>query len=182
MESEEKPLNENKIDLKKFRHKYSVDFKLEILYKLNAGISLHSIEKNMNLDRGMIRRWKKNESFLRGIKNKGKRYRKNRIGGINKTMSEDEEEEICKFIKEARENKKAIGTKSVVAFAGSINSSFNNKTIHTQLMCCYRFIKRHDSSIRRISHVGQQIPENINTLKEAFKNEIIFKKINGYSL
>ena len=46
----------------------------------------------MNLDRGMIRRWKKNESFLRGIKNKGKRYRKNRIGGINKTMSEEEEE------------------------------------------------------------------------------------------
>ena len=55
--------------------------------------------------------------YLRGIKNKGKRYRKNRIGGINKTMREEEEEEICKFIKEVRENKKAIGTKSVVAFA-----------------------------------------------------------------
>lgn len=56
-------------------------------------------------------------------------------------MSE-EEEVICKFMKEARENKKAIGTKSVVAFAVSINSSFKNKAIHTQLMWCYRFIKR----------------------------------------
>lgn len=122
----------------------------------------------MKLDRAMIRKWKENESLLREIKNKDKKYRKNRLGGIKKTMSEEEEEKICKFIKEARENKKVIGTKSVVCFAENINSSFKNKSIHTQLMWCYRLNKHHGFFIRKIRHVGQQIPENINSLKESF--------------
>ena len=66
----------------------------------------------MNLDRSMVRRWKANEELLRLIKNKDKKYRKRRNGGIKRTMTESQEKDICNFIKECRERKKAIGTNS----------------------------------------------------------------------
>ena len=48
----------------------------------------------------MVRRWKANEEQLRLIKNKEKKYRKNRIGRIKRTMTESQEKAICNFIKE----------------------------------------------------------------------------------
>ena len=41
---------------------------------------------------------------------------------------------------------------------------------------CYRFLKRHGFSIRRVSHIGQNIPSNMQDMKQAFINEVIMKK------
>ena len=43
-------------------------------------------------------------------------------------------------------------------------------------MWCYRFIKRNGFSIRRVSHFGQSIPEDKNTLKDSFVKEVILKR------
>ena len=43
-------------------------------------------------------------------------------------------------------------------------------------MWCYQFIKRNGFSIRRVSHIGQSIPEYMNTLKDSFVKEVILKR------
>ena len=43
-------------------------------------------------------------------------------------------------------------------------------------MWCYRFIKRNGISIRRISHIGQIPPANINKYKASFIEEVINKR------
>lgn len=47
-------------------------------------------------------------------------------------------------------------------------------------MWCYSFLKRQGFSIRRVSHIGQTIPENMNKLKASFSDNVIQmkKKIN----
>ena len=44
-------------------------------------------------------------------------------------------------------------------------------------MWCYRFIQRHGFAIRRISHIGQKLPDNIEYLKNSFINEVINKTL-----
>ena len=91
-------------------------------------------------------------------------------------MTESQENDICNFIKENREKKKATGTKSVICNAGKINPKFEEKSLKTKLMWCYQFIKRNGFSIRRVSHIGQSIPEYMNTLKDSFVKEVILKR------
>lgn len=45
-------------------------------------------------------------------------------------------------------------------------------------MWCYRFIRRHGFSIRRIGHKGQTIPESFDKLQNSFIEEVIMKKKN----
>ena len=71
-----------KEEFKKKNQKYSLKYKIHILDLLNKGISYHTIENKMNLEREMVRRWKANEEKLTIIKNKDIKYQKNRKGGI----------------------------------------------------------------------------------------------------
>jgi len=150
---------------------------------INKYVSLYAIEEKLKLDRYMMRKWKNDEEKLRLVKNKDKKYLTNRGREIKRTMTESYENDICNFIKENREKKKAIGAKSVIFYAGKINPKFKEKSLKIKLMWCYRFIKRNGFSIRRVSHIGQSIPEDKNTLKDSFyKRSNIKKEKNEYSL
>ena len=92
-------LNEPENKSNKHRNKYSVDFKLKIIDMVNNGVSLHSIEKNMLLDRVMVRKWKEREYEFRNLKYKDKRFRKYRTDQPNKKMSDSQEEVICNLSK-----------------------------------------------------------------------------------
>ena len=96
-------------------------------------------------------------------------------------MSDIQEDNICNFIIDCREKNKAIGTKSIVCYASKINDKFAENKIKTKLMWCYRFLKRNRFSIRRISHIGQTIPENMNNLIDTLIYTyllIFFKRLN----
>ena len=62
-----------------------------------------------------------------------------------------------------------ISTKSLIAFAGTIDETFSTKTINAKLQWAYRFIKRYRFSIRRIPHKGQTITET----KEIIKKDLL---------
>ena len=143
---------------------------------INKGVSLHGIGEKLKIDKSMMRKWKNDEEKLRLVKYKDKNYRINRGGEIKRNMTEIQENDIYNFIKENREKKKAIGAKSVICYAGKINPKFEEKSLKTKLMWCYRFIKRNGFSICRISHIGQSIPEDMNTLKDSFVKEVIVKR------
>jgi len=99
-----------KEELQKKKQKYSIEYKLGILDLLNKGISYHIIENKMNLDRAMVRRWKDNEEQLRLIKIIDKKYRKKQDWKYKKNYDRKSRKNICNFIKECREKKKAFGT------------------------------------------------------------------------
>ena len=59
-----------------------------------------------------------------------------------------------------------------MAFACSINKNLGLKKFNAQQKWVYRFIKRYELSIRRITH----IPENKNVIINKFKEDIIRKR------
>ena len=48
--------------------------------------------------------------------------------------------------------------------------------INTQLQWAYRFLHKYGFSIRRISHTGQALPENRETIKQIFIENLIKKR------
>ena len=100
---------------------------------LNNGISLHSIENKLNIDRHTLRKWKQQESDLKLVKNKDIKFRKNRIGRLYKNFSDIQKNDICKFITNERKNNLAVSTKSVICYASKINIEFANKKTLTKL-------------------------------------------------
>ena len=164
MESQSETKEKEGIQIKFRRNKYEVKFKLEVIEIIKDGTSLHSIEDKYKINRSTIRNWIKNEDELLQVKYNKSKFRKNRKSGIIRIMSDTQEENICNFIIDCREKNKAIGPKSIVCYTGKINAQFAENKIKTKLMWCYRFLKRHGFSIRRVSHIGQTIPENMNTL------------------
>ena len=131
------------IELKQRRNKYTVKFKLEVI-NMNKKRNFFTLQsKNLEIDRHTLRNWKNNEDQLKVVNNKEKLFRKNRSGFIYRNFSSTEEEDIFKFIKNARKNHKAVSTKSVVAFACTLKEEFAKKSPLTQLKWCYRFLKRY---------------------------------------
>lgn len=128
------------------------------------------------MDRKTLRDWLKIENNLLAVKNKNKKFRFNKTKGIITNLSKEEEEKIMSWIIEKRENKKAISTKSLLAYACSLNKNLALKNFNTQLKWVYLFIKRKGLSIRRISHIGQTLPESKETIFNIFRNEIIKKR------
>ena len=183
MESKSESKEKEGIQIKTRRNKYEVKFKLEVIGMVKNGTSLHYIEDKYKIDRSTIRNWKKNEDELLQVKYNKNKFRKKRNNGIIKNILYTQEENICNFIIDCREKNKAIGTKSIVCYAGKINAKIAENKIKTKLMWCYRFLKRHGFSIRRVSHIGQTIPENMNNLIDTliytyrYNNFLFFLKI-----
>lgn len=48
--------------------------------------------------------------------------------------------------------------------------------MNTKLQWTYRFLKRYGFSIRRITHKGQSLPENKDSIKKIFIEDIISKR------
>ena len=71
-----------------------------------------------------------------------------------------------------RENKLPIRTKSLCCYEGTLKKVFEDKMINTQLQWAYRFLHRYVFSIRRISHTGQALPENKETIKQKICGKI----------
>ena len=177
MESDaSKIIEELEKEIKKPHKKYSIDFKLNVIKLTKMNISIHSISNKLGIDRKLIREWIKNEINLNNIPNKDIRYRACKSSGLIKDFSDEEEEKIFIWIKEKRDNKYPVSAKSILAFASSLNNSFSYKKLDAQMRWVYRFIKRYGLSIRRISHIGQIIPEDKNLKKMNFIYEVIQKR------
>ena len=141
---------------------------------INKGVSLHAIEEKLKLDKSMIRKWKNDKEKLRLVKNKDKKYRQIEEEKLKELWLKVRKMIFVILLKKIVK-KKTIGTKSEIWYAGKINPKFEEKSLKAKIIWCYRFIKKEGFSIRRVSHIGQYIPEDMNTLKDSFVKEIILK-------
>ena len=101
-------------------------------------------------------------------------YNKIFIGNFNLF----EEMQICEWINNLRNNKKTVSAKSVILKACEIKKEFANKTMKSKVAWVYRFLKRNGYSIRKVTHKGQNIPENSELLKKEFLSEVAEKRKN----
>ena len=106
-------------------------------------ISIHSISNRLGLDRKIIRDWIKNGNNLNNIYNRDKKYRIYKSSDIIKDLSDEEEEKIFVWIKDERDNKLQICTKSILVYACFLKIAFSNKKTDAQIRWVYRFIKRY---------------------------------------
>ena len=91
-------------------------------------------------------------------------------------MPEEEENAVVSWIRENRDKNKTISTKSLLAYACSINNTLGLKNLNAKQKWVYRFIKRYGMSIRRITHMGQKLPDNNIAFLNKFKENIINKR------
>ena len=100
----------------------------------------------------------------------------NKASGFLTNLSEEEEHAVVSLVRENRNKNKPIGTKSLMAYACSINNTLGLKNLNAQQKWVYRFIKRYGMSIRRIAHMGQKLPDNKIVIINKFKEDIINKR------
>ena len=100
----------------------------------------------------------------------------NKTSGFITNLSEEEEHAVVSLVRENRDKNKPIGTKSLLACACSINNTLGLKNLNAQQKSVYIFIKRYGMSIRRITHMGQKLPDNNIAFLNKFKENIINKR------
>lgn len=76
---------------KKKHKKFNIEFKIKILKLIYLNVSLHQISAELEIDKSILRNWKKKREQLFGVKNKHKQYRCKRKKGLNTIFTEDEE-------------------------------------------------------------------------------------------
>ncbi len=83
---------------------------------------------------------------------------------------------ILEWLSERRRNNLTVSTKSLISYASSLKDNFSNNNLAAKLKWAYRFIKRKGLSIRRVSHLGQRIPEDKNIIANKFRENVINKR------
>ena len=68
--------------IKKGHRKYTIEIKQKILELIHLNYSLHFLSNKLGIDRSVFRDWNQKENLIL-IKNKDKKYRCNRVKGLN---------------------------------------------------------------------------------------------------
>jgi hypothetical protein len=55
----------------------------------------------------------------------------------------------------------ALSTKAIIGYAVSIIPEFKEKNFKSLLKWCYRFMNRHNLTMRLAGHIGQPLPKNL---------------------
>ena len=134
--------------IKKGHRKYTIEIKQKILELIHLNYSLHFLSNKLGIDKSVFRDWIKKENLILEVKNKDKKYRCNRVQGLNTFFNDENENKIYSWIFEKRSNHLPISIKSIIVFAGTIDETFSIKTLNARLQWAYRFIKLYKLSIR----------------------------------
>ena len=86
------------------------------------------------------------------------------------------ENEIINFIDENRKYNIAVTTFMVISKIISLYKDFNLKSKHAQLLSVYKFLKRHNLSIRKSSHLGQPLWDDAKNQYYSFLYETVQKR------
>jgi transposase len=162
--------------LKQKRTQYSLKTRLNVIELVKRfSYSQNKIKELFNISQKSVRRFLNQEMELRTSVRKNSfrlPYKKIFIGNFNYF----EEMQLCEWINNLRNNKISVSTKSLILKACELKESFANKNIESKVAWVYRFLKRNGYSIRRVTHKGQNIPENVELLKKEFLNQVAEKR------
>ena len=127
---------------------------MKILKLIDLKMSLHQIEARLGISRKTLREWNNKENLLKDQNKKEKRFRCDLKYSIKRSLSEDDEAMIKNWIIDCRNYFAPLSTKSLVCYAGNLNTEFKDKCLKVRYRWAYRYLKRNGFSIRRVSHQG----------------------------
>ena len=150
---------------KKERKKYTLEYKKKIVkeYLENKDISIRDLEEKYDIPKSCINEWINSFDLINNEENQ--RIRCRFEGGGRHSETEDIENELLNWIQKMRKLGISINTANIIIKAIELFPAFKGKNYKTLLNWSYRFLKRNNYSIRRATHLGQELKKNV---KEEF--------------
>ena len=146
---------------KKHKKKEAITYgeKIKLVQLINDNVySLHSLSEKIGFDRRDIRLWVKNYDEMLSS-NEPNRKRKTGAGK-EKTIPDIIKDNLLVFIQELRSNHINVTNDILIRKLKAIDNKFENYTIKRLQQIIYRFLKNNNFSLRKITHIGQKIPNN----------------------
>ena len=118
------------------------------------------------VDRHSIRDWKKKKNESQELSKSVSNKKTKRLqGGGTKTMSEEMEERVLEWIVERRSkmlrlSRKLIRKKAIIVY-GELNPDRYGEKFEATNVWLFKFMKRHNSSLRRKTIVAQNDPPDL---------------------
>ena len=139
-----------------------------MLTLLSYNISKHSIEKKFGIDRKTIRGWEAKKEEIMNEDNKKNKKAFRLKGGGRHPITKDIENEILIWINTCRRNGVAVSCNQIIAYGIKLNGKDFKLTYNAYRWWVKRFFKRHNLSIRKASHLGQKMGNDIQNLSYKF--------------
>ena len=165
MDEEEEPEQKNNSKLIKKKRIYSINEKI-IIAKEALKTSIHKCSRKYLIDRKCIRLWIKDLNTFENLDKKNSRNNLPDAG--RKPSTEDIEDKIVSFIKRNREICIAVNSYEVICEAIRLLQSMANNTYNANMLWFYKFLKRNCFCIRKITHVGKKLKEDVQDQTNAF--------------
>ncbi|XP_035988201.1 uncharacterized protein LOC105923908 isoform X4 [Fundulus heteroclitus] len=134
------------------RHAYDADFKLKAI-RHAAEHGNRAAAREFSVNESMVRKWRKQEDDLRHAKKTTQSFRG------NSARWPQVEDQIEQWVTEQRAAGRSVSTVSIRRKATALARDMNINDFLGGPSWCFRFMKRHNLTIRTQTTVSQQLPE-----------------------
>ena len=163
-------------------HSYDFNFKLKVInYAKEHGN--HKAAKVYAVDRKRVREWRKIEESLKEMASKMSVTRKRRSCAGRKINFPHIEQELIQWLKARRESGVRVTGKSLKQEAIRQHRLQGNQSFKASCSWLRKFMKRHQISFRRATHVAQKTETELDDKMQGFLHYVInMRKRKGYEL
>ena len=149
---------------------YTISFKLEVV-EFAENRSITAAAQKYNVDRHSVRDWKKKKNELQELSSSVNIKKRIRLGGgVRKPLSEEMEETLLEWIIERRSkmlrvSRRIIRKKAVIIYGDlkRIDPDRFDEKFEAINGWLFKFMKRHNLSLRRKTSVAQKDPDLLIT-------------------
>ena len=146
--------------------------KYEDIKNKNPKKGIRAIVAELNISYSSLREWIKQKPIILETKCKRNKYRLEGAGKIPNTI--EIEEELIKWLEEQRRLEIGLTTNEIINKSLELYPENKNKSYSALHMWCFRFLKRYSYKIRAVTHIGQQLKENVENELHKFY-EILYR-------
>lgn len=145
------------------RHSYEAGFKLMVIgFALEHGNRAAGREYNIN--ESMVRKWRKQENELRQVRKTQKSFRG------NKARWPQLEDKLEQWVMEQRAACRSVSTITIRLKAITMAQDMEINDFRGGPSWCFRFMRRHNLSIRTRTTVSQQLPKDYEEKLTIFRS------------
>ncbi len=146
-----------------WRRTFTIEERIKCIQYAEESSNVKAAEK-FNVDESTVRYWRSRKQEYTQNSNKNRKS----LNTGRAPITINFEEKILEWILKSRKERKCVNTRSIVNMARKMCESLNLMPYPNQKMWCYRFMKRNNLKIRRITHLTKGV--NTQLIEEILKN------------
>lgn len=163
---------------------YSFQYKLQVV-EFAKGNSNHKAAKMFGVDRKRIIEWKKTEGKIREQLENGelKKSMKRHRGGGRRVRYSDIDQTVITWMEECRDKGVRVTGKGLKQECLRLHKLNGNQSFKASCGWLRSFMKRHNISFRRATHIAQKLPSELDEKRQNFLAYIIrMRRMRQYDL